>query len=427
MKKKLLVLGSDFGAEDVVVEAQKMGLHVIHSDNMESSPAKSKADEKWYISTTDYDELEKQCRLAHVDGVTIGTTDVNGDRARILCKRLGLPFYCNRDEAWNFARNKSIFKDLCEKVGAPTAKRYYLTDDLKREDLDKIVYPVVVKPVDLSANRGVSFCHNEEELIAGYHEARRESCNPTIVVEKMLHGQEYVVNYVLTNGKARLLYFGSQLNQPGHPSNYYSMVLTSAHNLKKWNEEANDKVIKLLEAAGYENGIAWVQAILDEDGHFYIIEPAYRFSSETSYQFYERVCGFNSLKWYIEDAMGVKHAESDLPESLNCAYESCVASYHLFTNEGGIIHSIEGLKELEALDNVTVDLPRREGMPVATRGIMGVIRIYGKTIDEAVETLKYVNKVFSCKNEKGENLFVRYTDYEGMKAEFVAGLKEFSN
>jgi len=426
-QKKLLVLGSDFGAKDVVLEAQKMGVYVIHSDNMASSPAKEVADEKWYISTTDIDELEKKCIEAQVDGVTIGCTDVNGDRARALCKRLNLPFYCNKDESWNFSRNKSVFKNLCKKVGTPTAPRYHLTGELKRDDLNNIVYPVVVKPVDLSANRGVSFCHCEEELIAAVNKIKELSDNPTLVCERMLHGDEWVANYVLVNGKARLLYFGREMHQPGEPTNFYQMIITSAHHLKQWNEEANEKVCKLFETAGFENGIAWVELMLDDDGHFYVIEPGYRFSSETSYSLYSKICGFNALRWYIDDAIGVKHSESDLPQGLDCAYESCVAVYHLFTKEGGVISTIEGLKEIEALDNVTVDLPRREGMAVATRGIMGLVRIYGKTIDEAVETLKYVNRVFSCKNEKGENLFVRYTDYEGMKAEFIAGLKEYSN
>jgi biotin carboxylase len=164
----------------------------------------------------------------------------------------------------------------------------------------------------------------------------------------------------------------------------------------------------------------------DDDGHFYLIEPGYRFSSETSYSLYEKVDGFNSVRWCIETAIGIKHTKEDLPKDLNQAYEACVGSYHLFACKDGVIDSIEGLEEITSIENVVVDLPKRKGGKVVEYANMGLIRIYGNNIEEVVEKLKKVNELFSVKDASGENLFIRFTDYDSIKSDFMQGLKQYS-
>ena len=204
------------------------------------------------------------------------------------------------------------------------------------------------------------------------------------------------------------------------------MITTSANQLKVWLEEADDKVKKAFKKAGFNDGIAWVEVMLDKDGHFYIIEPAWRFSSETSYALYQNVNGFNSLRFLIETAIGIKHTSKDLPKSLDCAYKDSVGSYHLFTKKGGVISKVTGIKEIESMENVDLDLPKREGGKIVPGANMGLIRAYCKSMEEMVEVYKKVNSVFSVLDENGENMFVRFTGYDQMLDDFNAGLSQFS-
>ncbi len=158
MNEKLLVLGSDFGTLDIVREAKKQGLYVIVTDLMDTSPAKEAADESWHISTTEIDILEKKCRELEVKGILAGASDFNLTLVRELCKRLNLPVYCDNDYAWRVSSDKSEFKKICCSLGAPVAAGYELTDELSEEQLDKIQYPVVIKPVDKCGNTGMSYC-----------------------------------------------------------------------------------------------------------------------------------------------------------------------------------------------------------------------------------------------------------------------------
>ncbi len=425
MDKKIIVLGSDFGTLDMIREAKKMGLYVVASDLMETSPTKEAADKAWKISTADIDLLERKCREENITAVMTGASDFNISNARKLCKRLGLPIYCESDYAWKVARDKSEFKKICEEVGAPVAKGYEISEKLSDEEVDAIAFPVVVKPVDNSGNKGMSYCQNKEELREGYKYARSVSSNETIIVERQLHGPEWTVNYVLADGEIHLLYFSREHHQTGEPANLYSLMNTSSCHLKQYIEEVNDKVIEVFKRAEFKEGIAWVETMLDEDGHFYLIECGYRYGGDMSYASYERVFGFNAVKWMLEICIGVKHTKADLPKALDTAYLSTAGTYHLFATMEDTVAKITGLEELEKMPDLIVDMPKREGSLVRYHTCMGTIRIYGETCDAMLACIKKINACLRILNSAGENMFVFFTDYDLVRAEFQEGLRQF--
>ena len=423
--RKLLVLGSDYNAINVVREAKKMGLYVIVSDLMATSPAKELADESWLVSTTDIDLLVDKCKKNDVSALMFGASDFNINNCRTIAKRLSLPIYCDDDYTWLVARDKAMFKDICQKVGAPVATDYILTDELVREDLDKINYPVVVKPSDKSGNRGMSYCSNEDELIKAYKLARSISDNERIIVERRLYGTEYNVHYALADGEASLLYFSSTHHQSGEKENLYSFKCTTSYHLKQYIEEVNDKAIDVIKAVGCRDGIAWFDIMRDADGKFYLLEMGYRFGGVMTYTPYEKVSGFNTIKWMIECALGVKHKKSDLPKSLNEAYRGCAGSYHLFTVKDGVIGSVKGLDTIKELPNVWVDMPKRTGDEVRYNACMGLIGIYGEDINEMCQTLDKINNVLEVENPDGENMIIYFDDYGAIKNEYNIGLDQF--
>lgn len=424
--KKVLVLGSDYGTIDMVYEAKRMGLYVITTDLMDTSPTKEASDEAWKISTTDLDLLETRCKENHIVGILTGASDFNINCARKLCKRLKLPIYCESDKAWEISTNKSKFKKLCKEVGAPIADDYYLTKELKEDDLDKIIFPVVVKPVDKSGNRGMSYCNNKEELKKAYKNALEVSDNETIIVERQLHGPEWTVNYILADGEINLFYFSREHHQPGELANLYSLMNTSSGHLKQYIEEVNDKVIELLKKGEFRDGIAWVEVMLDEDGHFYLIESGYRYGGDMTYASYEKVCGFNAIRWMIEIAIGIKHTNNDLPKPLDSAFESCAAAYYLFSTKDDEIFEVNGLEDILKISNTIVDMPKREGSRAKYHAAMGVIRTYGENHKILIEKIKMINNKLSIKNKNGENLLLYFTDFESVSNDFEFGLREFN-
>lgn len=423
---KLLIIGSDYGVIDIIKEAHKMGAYVIVADYYETTPAKKLADESWTVSTTDIDKLEELSRKTGVEAVFMGASDFNINNGRQLCKRLGLPIYCESDRAWEVACNKSEFKKICIKVGAPVATDYFLTDALSREELVKIQYPVVVKPVDKSGNRGMSYCKNEEELIKAYKYARSVSDNSTIIVERELHGPEFVVHYVIANGEIRLLCMTSEHNQPGELDNLYSVINSTSSHMKQFIDEVSEKVKMVFKEAECREGIAWVETILDTDGRFYLLEMGHRFAGEMTYVPWECVSGFNTIKWMLEITFGKKHTEKDLPAELNYGYKGCAATYLLFAKDNAVIASMEGVERVASLPNVIPDFPKREGSSVRYHATMGIIRIFGEDIEQLCDTIKEINSVLRIKDTEGRDMFIYYDDYDSLKDEYYSGLREFN-
>lgn len=422
--RKLLVLGSDYGTIQVVKEAKQLGLYTIVADLMERSPTKALADEAWLISTTEIDELAARCKQKNVTAVAFGASDFNISNARALCARLNLPIYCDDDNTWALVRNKRAFKDICHKVSASVAQDFSLDDRLLPSDLAQVQYPVVCKPSDKSGNRGMSYCENEEQLRSAYQKAREISDQP-IIVERRLRGQEFNVNYVLADGEARLLYLNATHHQPGQPENLYSFKCTTSSYLKQYIDEMNDAAKKVIREVGCKEGIVWFDCMRDADGKFYFLEMGYRFGGVMTYAPYEKVHGFNAIRWILECALGVKHTASDLPQELNQAFRGCAASYHLFSTCAGPIARIEGLDSLAKMPNVYIDMPKREEDSLRMQTNSGLIGIYGRNVEELCDTVAEINNKLRIYNEAEENMFIFFNDFQTIKDEYYKGLSEF--
>ena len=422
-RDKLLVLGSDLGTIDIVNEFHQLGGYVITTDLMDTSPTRLASDESWGISTQDIEELTIACKKNDITAVLAGASDKNVDAARKLCKALGLPTYCVDDDAYEVARDKSKFKKICKKVGAPIATDYKLTDELKQEDLDKIEYPVVIKPVNLSGNRGMSFCNNQNELIEAYKKVKSMSDKETIICERKLHGPEWDVEYLLAEGEAKIFIFSKEHHQPGEKACLYSIMNTTSNYLKKYIEECDEAVKRVFKEAGFKDGIAWVEIMLDEDGHFYLLECGHRLGSDVLYTFYNNITGFNSIKWFIEAALGKFHAKEELPDIKNLNNTKSSVAYSLFSKREGNIR-ISGLDKIQSLPNIIMDIPRRNPRKVNQHELMGAIRLFG-TAEEVVDTLKIINNHLVIQDDNGEDMLIRYTDYDAFMDDFNNGLIEF--
>lgn len=409
--KKLLMLGTSYGSVELVKSAKARGVYTIVTDYMEPEDSKAKlvADEYWMISTADMDALEKKCREEQVDGVFCGVSQFNIDKVLELCQRLGLPTYCTQ-EAWNYTKNKREFKDVCISCGVPVATDYYLTDELRDEDLDKVKLPVMVKPVDLSANVGISYCYTREEVKQAYRHARSVSENPTIVVERMLQGQEIAAVYALADGEASIIGFSASYSAPNEPKNIWSFVGTVTDALQPYLKEVDPAFRKAMKEMGCTEGIVWVQAILDQDGHCYLLEEGYRLG----HGMLTNGEGFDYNNWMLDTALGVPHTPDMLPKSWT-TLPYCGGAYHLWTNNDGILTEIQGVEELSKMPGFAVDFNLDIGAPIKRHQLVGGVTFGALDIDTFCKMLAAVNSKLHLKNERGEDLLIYFDDLDMLR------------
>ena len=422
--KKMLMLGTSYGTMLMLEYARSIGVYTIVTDynEPENSPGKLVSDEYWMINTGDLDTLEKKCREEGVNAVVCGISEFNLEMCMELCRRLGLQCYCT-PEAWHYSRDKVDFKALCKKLGAPLATDYYLSDPPTREELDQIKYPVVVKPVDLSSNRGISYVYNEEELLAAIDYALGMSKSRKLVVERMLKGEEWYSFYAMAQGEVSLMGLCAMYSQPGEPKFCYSITSSISNHVEDYVNQIDPHIQKVLKEVGCREGIAWVQAMLAEDGHFYIIEMGYRLDGDMMYVPFKALLGFDTVKWLVDYALGETNDPRDLPPSQKKAFKRCGSSYMLWTNKGGTIASIEGLDKIAAMPGVIVDSLARVGDEVKAYLPLGDILFDTDDCAATCEFIKLVNETVSIKNTDGEEMLIYYDDFDYLMKVYEEGLQ----
>ncbi|HLD14011.1 MAG TPA: ATP-grasp domain-containing protein [Burkholderiales bacterium] len=143
----------------------------------------------------------------------LGCDDASTELAALAASELGLPH--NPTTAVRLARRKDLAREQLAKAGVPVPRHWRL--DLRRPlaaQTGNIRFPCVLKPVALSASRGVIRANNVAELThatariqvlltrAGLHEAEERE---TILVEEFIPGFEVAVEGLLTHGQLEIL------------------------------------------------------------------------------------------------------------------------------------------------------------------------------------------------------------------------------
>ncbi len=409
---KILILGTSLGSIEIVEIARDMGYYTIVTDNLDPdySDAKKAADEYWMINTNDLDQLEKKCREEKVNAIFAGISEFNLDRVKELTDRLGLPCYIE-DAAWKYARDKSAFKSKCVEIGIPIVDEYTISNPPLPEELTVIEYPVVVKPVDGTGNKGLSICYNENELIAGCKKAREKSESGKILIERYITGEESWRYYFLADDVIRYVYSGCVFRQPGYPTFLYligTCALTDYHEFK---EQVDEKCIAFLKDIGCKNGISWFQFIKDNKGKFYALEMAQRMSADCSGKTLKKAIGINIIEWMLELAFGKKHTSEMIPEPSKPPYKHAPFVYYQFADRAGTIASMQGYADLGS-EKFQVSLVAHEGDTVQKYKLMVRIVSDASTPAEMCEMIRYINAKTRILDHNNKNMYIQFTDFE---------------
>lgn len=412
---KILLLGTSLASIEIVQTAKKMGCYTIVTDNLdpEHSTAKKVADEYWMISTNELDLLEKKCREEKVNAVFAGISEFNLDRVKELTGRLGLPCYIE-DAAWKYARDKSAFKNKCREIGLPVVEEYTVSDPPLPQELAVIEYPVVVKPVDGTGNKGLSICKNEEELVAGCRKARENSDSGNILIERYITGEESWHYYFLADDEIRHIYCGRVFRQPGYPTFLYLFGTSAVTDTKEYKEQVDEKCITFLREIGCRRGIAWFQFIKDEKGRFYALEMAQRMSADSSGKAIKKAIGVNTIEWMLDIALGNDHTADMIPEPSVPPYKSAQCVYYHFAERGGRIASIEGYSDLDS-EKFQVSIVAHEGDVVPQYRLMVRLVFNAANPKEMCESIQYINSKTRILDENGQNMYIPFSDYNEVK------------
>lgn len=352
--KRLLFLGATGLMCTAVETAKRMGIYTIVTDYCPDAVAKSIADRKYDVSTTDIDALERLARDERVDGVFTGFSDVNLYSAQALCQRLGLPFYATREQL-DMTTNKLRFKEMCRRHGVPTVKQYELDARCLPEHLAKIEYPVIVKPADSYASKGCSVCKNQEELLEAVEKALTFSPLGQIIVEQYMdHNrcEDIVITYFFADGKPYLTFVGDRYTnteQAGMAPLAAASISPSQY-ADEYIRDVDEAAKAMFAAIHVTDGRVFTQAFHDERG-FYFYEMGFRLSGGNEYVPVREELGIDELEALIRYALTGRMLE----KGVTVVGDPCYKKYYcnlVFLCSAGTISRIDGIETVRRDERV---------------------------------------------------------------------------
>lgn len=345
--KRLLVLGATKAAYDVVINAKKMGVITIVTDDDPTHPVRKISDEDYLVSTADIDGLAKLIEEKNIDGVFCGPSEFNIRNLIKVCEKTGLPCYTDMTR-WDNCANKDTFRHFCVEYDVDCPKEYFVDEFSSDEELEALDYPVIVKPVDRCSSIGISVAESVETIRKACHDAMEASNCKRIIVEKYIenNGELFGVRYFLRDGEAYpYLLIDTYVADPINRVSLISAVtLAPSKYIDYYMNNMDLKVRKMLKAMGLQNGTVFIQA-LPYKGKIYFHEMGYRLSGGYIYKMTEPLMDINDMQMMIRYALGGEMITDQEIEKIDITFNGKAGAQLMVPLSAGTIGGIEGLQE----------------------------------------------------------------------------------
>ena len=411
--KKLLVLGANAETKPLIETAQKMGAIVYCTDNNPKAPAKIVADTACNIDGTDVEGLTALVLKEGIDGVMVGVADRLIVPYHKLCSSLGLPCYAN-DLSVKFLTDKQRFNELCARLDIPTIPNYDV------ESIDAVAnvefnFPILVKPVDSNSGKGMSICHEEQQLKSAYLKAQNASKRGKVLVEKYMQCDDLFVYYTFINGEVIVSAIADRFtsNEQGELGRVCIGALYPSKHSDLYFRTLHSKMLRLFEQLQIKNGVFLVSAFV-ENNTIHLYDPGFRLQGESPDIPIKVICKYDQKEMLIRFALtGRMVDDSSLEAITDYSFNGQKAASIWLLGKEGRICSIEGLQHaskhpsgISVLQRLFVgdDIPKEA---IGTEGQV-IARVY--VISDSQEVLaskvKHLQKVAKVLNSRGVNMLL---------------------
>lgn len=416
--KRILIMGGMRISCEIVRKAREMGVYTLVADynKIEDSPGKQIADEAVDLSVIDVDSVVAYIKSHDIDGVFVGFNDMLLPYYAEICEKTGLPCYGTKEQFETLIA-KDKYKALCRQFGVSTIPEYDINDE-------HIQYPVLVKPVDSSGSRGITICHNHQELVEAVAVGRKASKSDKVLIERYMDGREVTVFWTFQDGNYYLSALANRHVKHNQGQDVIPLPVGYTFPsvfLPQYRAEVEENCKAMFRHLGLKDGMMFMQCKV-ENGTCYVYDIGYRLTGSLEYKILERVCGYNPLEMMICHALTGKMGEESIadkaiPEFKTPAFNvSCLCA-------PGTIKEITGIDEVKAfpeVEDVVIAHAPGETITEQMRGLLAqiTVRVLGSvdSKERLLSTMQKINDTIHIIGTEGEELMlpgIEHSDIEG--------------
>ena len=315
--------------------------------------------------TVDFANLEKSFNLilTATKSLNIRCVLATDDSCVELCSRVAEHFKLahNKPQAAELTHRKDLGREALKTANCRTPD--FRVINLHSSETGSLAfnYPVVAKPLALSASRGVIRADNAEQLMAACARIDRilasagetGYCRHHVLIESYLDGPEYAVEGFILNGQFHLFTIFDKPEPLTGPFFEETFYLTPSRLGETQQTELIEEVRRCCHAYGLEQGPVHSEVRLTEKG-FVLLELASRTIGGQCGQLIEFSLQQKLEELVIQGMCGIK---PDLAENAQAAGVLMIP-----VTDTGILKRVEGLtKALQTNYVVDIEIHIREG------------------------------------------------------------------
>lgn len=376
--KKILILGGSHRDIPLIEASQELGYFVITLGDKDYYLGHDYSDRSYKVNFNNLVKVKEIMKNEGVDYLLPGSGEEAYLNTVQLAQELGIGNFDTLETA-RLIHNKWKFKEFCLENSISTPSGSYYTDDL---NLDNIVFPVAVKPTNLSGGRGVDVVNNLENLKGSLLGAKEVS--DEIFLEDYIDGELIAYSVVIKDQKIAYEFTGIDATY----KNKY--LVTSAYPAQleavTQNKLKND-VEKLSKCLSLVDGMFHLQVIIRESVP-YIIDVTRRIPGDL-YPYLMEYCDAVEyskavVKLYIGEPL---KGELDVIGGQKFVIRHCVMS-----EKNGIFKEIQLDKSLEENIIFRIDLINKDS-EITNFLTDQIAIIFVQVLDKDEHTTNNINKL----------------------------------
>jgi biotin carboxylase len=416
-RKKLLILGANPETVALIHAARELGIYTIVTDYDHHAYAKKFADKAYDVDGMDVPNLIALARTEGVDGVLVGVADRLIEPYQQVCAALGMPCYGTSEQCAIFT-DKQKFNQRCAEYGISPIPSFHLDRDFCKDDLERLRFPLFIKPVDGNSGKGMTICNIKDEVGAAIEKALEFSRSGRFLVERYMDCDDIFINFTFKDGEFWPSAIADRYTcrEQGNVSRVCLGAIYPSKHVDLYFATLHDKFCRMFQDLKVQNGVLMVSAFV-EDGIIHVYDPGFRLQGEAPDLHIEAVNGFDQKVMLIRHALTGSMGVDDLNTMNDCRFRGKHAVTIWYLAKEGRIGRIEGIAEASADPSVFKVVQRLFEGDRVTHQMVGteaqvVARLYVvcDTKEELVDKVKQFQDAIVVHEENGGQMLLNGFD-----------------
>ena len=404
--KNALVIGAGRGQVPIIRLCQNYGYRVYVVSPQGNYPGLDIANGICQVDIRNYNEIISFAKRNNINAVLTDQLDTGVFTAALVAETLGLRGITTK-VATKFS-NKYEMRDTARKAGINVPKYTKVSNKCEIETkLASFCFPLIMKPVDSAASRGVFKVYSMKEIEDNFDYTISFSKTSEIIVEEFIEGKEYVVEAYTSNFNPKNLIVGHRdyfdIPDTFIPNATVFIDADSANSpLEKRLKEVNINLIKAFELPF---GITHAEFLYNEkQDKIYLVEIAARGGGVfISSDLIPLACGVNANDLLVRDALG-------LPSNNDISLSRGSSAYFAYLTPEGIVSKLDNTDKIETIpgvikaffDNIELGMKTTSIKDKSSR--KGPILVKGHSKVDCYSVIEEVKSVLDIKIDTEEGL-----------------------